>query len=137
MYDFEASQVPIEEELPFKHVPATVSICSNVPGHTYPVHIRAHGEPQQLVDEFAQELLRIQAARGRLMSERYQPIIDALNLKQLEIKKKLGEEDREEEERQRQGEEGIGEEEEEEEVENQVQIVGTKRKRRVSRKEQR
>ena len=43
------------------------------------------------------------------MSERYQPIIDALNLKQLESKKKLGEEDREEE-GQRQGEEESGEE---------------------------
>ena len=133
VYVFEALQVPIEEELQgrtllFKHVPATVSICSNVPGHTDPVHIRSHGEPQQLIDEFIQKLLRIQAARGRLMSDRYQPIIDALNLKQLESKRKLGEEDREEE-GQRQG---VEEEEEEE-----VQIVGTKRKRRVSRKKQR
>ena len=83
VYDFEALYVPIEEELQgrtlhFKHVPATVSICSNVPGHTNPVHIRSHGEPQQLVDEFVQELMRIQAAR-----ERYQPIIDALNLNPL------------------------------------------------------
>ena len=51
-------------------------------------------------------------------------------VKQLESKKKLGEEDREEE-GQRQGEEGSGEEE------NQIQIVGTKRNRRVGRKEQR
>ena len=69
VYDFETLQVPIEEELQgrtlhFKHVPATVSICSNVPGHTDPVHVRSHGEPQQLVDEFVQKLLRIQAVRG-------------------------------------------------------------------------
>ena len=133
MYDFESFQVPIEEELQartlhFNHVPATVSMCSNVPGHTDPVHICSHGEPQQLVDKFVQELLRIQAVRGRLMSNRYQPIIDALNLKQLESKKKLDEEDREEE-GQRQG----GEEEEDEE---EVQMVGTKRKRKVSRKKQ-
>ena len=135
LYDFEALQVPIEEDpqgrtLHFKHVPATVSIFSNVPGHTDPVHIRSHGEPQQLVDEFIQKLLRIQATRGRLMSDRYQPVIDALNFKQLESKKKLGEEDREEK-CQRHGEEGGWEEE------GEAQMVGTKRKRRVSRKKQR
>ena len=58
------------------------------------------------------------------MSDRYQPIIDALNLKQLESKKKLGDEDREGE-----GQIQGGEEEE-------VQIVGTKRRRRASRKKQ-
>ena len=38
-YDFKALQVPIEDELlgrvlHFDHVPATVSICSNIPGRT-------------------------------------------------------------------------------------------------------
>ena len=57
VYDFEALQVPIEEELQgrtlhFKHVPATVSICSNVPGHTQPLHLRSYDNSQQLVDDF-------------------------------------------------------------------------------------
>ena len=42
-YDFEALQVPLKDEklldrnLDFEHVPATVSLCSNVPGHTKPI----------------------------------------------------------------------------------------------------
>ena len=50
-YDFEALQVPIDEELHgrtlhYKHEPATVSVCSSVPGHTDPVHITSKGDSQ-------------------------------------------------------------------------------------------
>ena len=139
MYDSEALQVPIEEELQgrtlhFKHVPATVSICSNVPGHTDPLHLRSNGDAQQLVDELVQELLKIQAVRERLMTEKYQPIIDLLTLKQLESQKKLGDKEQEEEE-ERQDEEESGEEAVNEVVAD-VQRVGTKRKRKVSRNQQ-
>ena len=94
VYDFEALQVPIDEvlqgrNLHFKHVPATVSICSNVPGHTYPVHIRSNGDSQQLVDEFVQELLKIQATRETLLTQKYQPSLDALEVKQAEIEIKM------------------------------------------------
>ena len=63
-YDFEALQIPIEEELHgrtlhYKHEPATVSVCSSVPGHTDPIHITSTGDSQELVDNFVKELLRI------------------------------------------------------------------------------
>ena len=43
-YDFESLQVPIEgtllgRTLHYRHVPATVSICSNVPGFKDPIHL--------------------------------------------------------------------------------------------------
>ena len=71
---FEALQVPMEEELQgrtmhSKHVPATVSICANILTYTDPIHLRSHGCTQQLVDDFVQELLKIQATREWLMTE--------------------------------------------------------------------
>ena len=50
VYDFEALQVPINEELrgrrlKYEHFPATLSICSNIPGYTEPIHIRSYGDP--------------------------------------------------------------------------------------------
>ena len=46
MYDFEALQVPIDEELQgrtlhFKHAPATLTISSNLHGHTDPIFCTA------------------------------------------------------------------------------------------------
>ena len=148
VYDFEALQVRIEEvlqgrKLKYKHVPATVSICSNVPNHTEPLHLRSNGDSQQLIDQFVIELLKIQATRETLLTEKYQPFLDALEIRKVEIEAKLRglfggveqsermEED-EEEERQDDGEEREEEEEEKEEVDD-VQI-GQKRKRKGTRK---
>ena len=90
MYDGEALQVPIDEELQgrtlhFKHVPATVSICSNIPGRTDPVHIRSHGSPQQLVDEFVSELLKMQARLEALLTQTYPSFLGALKERKAEI----------------------------------------------------
>ena len=121
----------------FKHVPATVSICSNVHGHTNALHIRSNGDAQQPTDNFITELLNIQAVRERLITAKYQPIIDALKLKELVSKKKLEEEEEdmvvEEEQGESQDEENTREESEEEVEE--VQTGGRKRKRKMSRKQ--
>ena len=136
VYDFEALQVPIDEELQgrtlhYKHVPATVSICSNIPGHYDAFHLRSNGNPQQLVDTFVEELLKIQAVRERLLTEKYQSIIDDLNLQQLECKKKLGDVEKSIEEAVVEDDTSLaGSESEEEEV----QLESRKRKRKQSEK---
>ena len=94
VYDLEALQVPIEttfrgRKLHFEHVPVTVSICSNVNGHKEPVHIRSDGDPQQLVDSFVIELLKIQASRQTLLNEKYQPYLIELEKQKEEIEAKI------------------------------------------------
>ena len=121
VYDFEALQVVIDEELQgrdlhFKHVPATVSICSNVPGHTLPVYIRSNGDSQQL-DEFVQELIKIQATREGLLTKKYQPFLDELEVKQAEIEIKLLSHGKPGDEGAMEKEDG-GDDEEEDEVED-------------------
>ena len=75
-FDFEALQCKFDEDkaergrtFHYKHVPATVSICSSVPEHTEPVHIRSDGDPQELVDNFVKNLLNIQKTREKLLTE--------------------------------------------------------------------
>ena len=134
VYDFEALQVPIDETLQgrtlhFKHVPATVSISSNVPGHTQPLHIRSHGNTQQLIDDFITELLKIQATRQQLMTDRHQPTINTLNERRVELIE-LGVAEAVEEEGEWEERGGESESEAEE-----VQAVGGKRKRKRSRRQ--
>ena len=136
MYDFEALQVPIKEELQgrtlhFKHVPATVSICSNIPGHTQPLHLRSYDNLQQLVDDFVIELLKIQATRARLMTAKHQPLIDALNERRMEVERRLGEEKAVVDESGSEGEER----EEDEGDKEEVRSIGVKRKRKMSKKQ--
>ena len=83
-YDFEAIQVPIEDtflgrSIHYEHVPATVSIASNIPGHKDPVYLVSTGDPQELTDRFVNALILIQQEKERLMDERY-----ALYTKELE-----------------------------------------------------
>ena len=130
VYDFEALQVPIDDELQgrtlhYKHVPATVSICTNIPGHTNALHLRSTGDPQQLVDTFVEELLKVQAVRERLLTEKYQSVIDDLNVQQLECKTNLGEVDQSME---------VEDVESDSEDEIEVQHESRKRKRKQSKK---
>ena len=138
VYDFEALQIPIEEELlgrtlHFEHVHATVSICSNVSAHTEPIHLRSNGDSQQHVNAFIIELLKVQTAREQLLTEKYQPFLDALEVKQAEIEKYFLQGMNEVEERVvEEEEEEIVEEEEEEEEEEAVENVqiGQNRKKK-------
>ena len=50
MYDYEAIQVPDNEivhgrEMHYLHIPASYSVCSNIPGNTEPVHIASNDDP--------------------------------------------------------------------------------------------
>ena len=65
VFDFEAMAVKtpkgtIEQgkTLHATHVPATVSICSNLPNHKDPVHIQTDDDPQELSDRFVNVLLK-------------------------------------------------------------------------------
>ena len=82
-YDFEALQVPLMNEklvvsnLHFEHVPATVSICSNVPNHTEPIHLVSNGDAQELCDKFVAALLPIQATKAGLLVQKFQQHLHA------------------------------------------------------------
>ena len=72
------------------HVPATVSICSNVPGHEQPVHIQTDGDSQKLVDEFVDSLLEQQNTRVEILNEKYEPVLSKLKEIIIRLKVKLG-----------------------------------------------
>ena len=75
-YDYEALQVPRDEkilgrDICFKHIPATFSICSNIPGHTNPIHKVSNGNPQHLVDKMVKIQLQQQQIASKLMHEKF------------------------------------------------------------------
>ena len=128
-FDFEALQIPIEEELHgrtlhYRHEPATlsVSICSSVHGHTDPIHLQSTGDPQTLTDDFVKECLKIQSTREHLLNEKYKPFVDTLNEREQELKVLLGIDDDDNEQQQQKLHQDDDDEQEE------VQ-VGSKRKR--------
>ena len=82
-FDYEALQLPIEDTIngrtiSSKHVPASFSVCSNIPKHTTPIHKVSKGSPQQLVDKMIQILLQQQEAVSVLMRKKYKVTIDKL-----------------------------------------------------------
>ena len=99
-------------------VPATFSVCSNVPEHTEAVHVRTYtnhqqlvdpsmdrGDPQQLVDRLIAEVLKHQEARKKILTEKYQPYLDTLDSMERELKSKLGIKEEEPEEAEAESEE--------------------------------
>ena len=64
------------------HVPATFSVCSNIPGHTEPVHKVSNGNPQNLVDEMVKLQLEHQTTASRLMREKFQWVFNILTRKE-------------------------------------------------------
>ena len=75
----------IGEETPgrnisFEHIPATASICSNIPEHTEAVHLVSDGDTQRLVDSVVETLLVQQSRASELCRERYAPYIEALQV---------------------------------------------------------
>ena len=84
VYDFEAIQVPdcgtvCGREMHYTHVPATFSICSNIPDHTQPRHVASDGDPQKLVDTMVEIQLEQQEAASAIMREKFQEILDQLD----------------------------------------------------------
>ena len=69
-------------------MPATGSICSNIPGHKNPNHFVSTGSPQKLVDHIIQGLLEHASTASELCRERYGKWIERLEeeIAQLESK---------------------------------------------------
>ena len=92
-YDFEAIQIPDMEtvrgrEMHYVHVPATFSICSNIPGHTEPKHVVSDGNPQKLIDTMVSMQLEHQKAASDLMRAKFHDVLSTLN-EHLELNEKL------------------------------------------------
>ena len=91
-----------------KHVPASVSICSNVPEFTEPVCFISNGNPHELVADMVEHLENISAAaEANLMED---PEMEALFES---IKQKLEEQEEEEEEEMVEGEDDGDDDDEE------------------------
>ena len=81
-FDMESLEALIKKEvcsrqICFEHIPATVSICSNIDGHTEAVHLVSDGDTQHLIDSMVEVLL---AHKSALCRERYAPYLEALQL---------------------------------------------------------
>ena len=102
VFDFEAMAFKTEtveqgKTLLATHVPATVSISSNVPGHEEPIHLQTNGNSQELIDEFVDNLLEHQKSRVEILNEKYEPALSELNEDISQLKKLLGIEEEEDE----------------------------------------
>ena len=100
VFDFEAMAVKVPKgtvvqgkTLHATHVPATVSICSNVPGHEEPAHLQTDGDPQKLVDDFVDVLLEHQNTRVGFLTQKYESVLNQLQERIDECKEFLGIED--------------------------------------------
>ena len=83
-YDFEAIQVKRGEKLRgrdilYKHIPATFSVHSNVPGHTEAQHRQSTGNPQRLVDELVSILHLQQVSVSQIMHRKFETIFHELD----------------------------------------------------------
>ena len=102
VFDYEALQVPKHDTIRgrnicFEHVPATFSLCSNIPGHEEAVHVQSGGDPQALVDEMVRLQLEHQKTAGAFMEEKHQVVLEALYSRIEELNGELeGEHDDEE-----------------------------------------
>ena len=86
VYDYEAIQVPDQQtvrgrEMHFVHVPATFSICSNIPDHTDPQHVVSGGNPQALVDKMVELQLEQQETASAIMRDKFEEIFNVLDEK--------------------------------------------------------
>ena len=83
VFDYEAMQVLKDDvingrDICFEHVPATFSLCSNIPGHKEPVHVQSEGDPQALVDKMVEIQMIHQEVASQIMQEKHQIILEAL-----------------------------------------------------------
>ena len=83
VFDFEALQVEHKEtlggrETHYTHVPVSYSVCSNIPGHTEPVHISSD-DPQFLIDSMVTLQLEHQETASKLTREKFKHVFNQLN----------------------------------------------------------
>ncbi|XP_072172025.1 uncharacterized protein [Diadema setosum] len=75
-------------ELLNEHVPASVSICSNVPGYESPQCLVSNGDPAALVADMVAYLHEISSGSREIMEERFLPIFQMIDQK-IETMRKL------------------------------------------------
>ena len=83
VFDYETIQEKTDQNLKGRdiksiHVPASFSICSNIPGHTEPIHKVSDGDSQKLVDKMVLHQLKHQRAASDIMREKFEPAINRL-----------------------------------------------------------
>ena len=81
VFDFEAVLEKREENvkgrnIKSRHVPASFSLCSNIPDHTKAIHEVSDGDSQELVDKMVLHQLTHQRAASRIMREKFKYVID-------------------------------------------------------------
>ena len=96
-FDYEAIQAPSEEtvqgrEMHYVHIPASFSVCSNIPGHTVPRHEASDGSPQKLVDTMVQLQLEQQETASLYMREKFEWVFDELQEELITLEKLKSEE---------------------------------------------
>ena len=64
-----------------KHIPLSVSLCSNIPGFTEPICFIADGDPQYLVDRMLQHLDLLAETAYLYLLARFEPVFDKLDKK--------------------------------------------------------
>ena len=77
VFDFEAIQVPDNSkvhgrDILYVHIPATFSVCTNIPGYETPVHVQSDGSPQALVDKLVALQVKHQETASRIMREKFE-----------------------------------------------------------------
>ena len=63
----------------YKHIPASFSVHSNIPGHTAAQHKQSSGDPQKLIDELISILLLQQETSRGIMHEKFREIFARLD----------------------------------------------------------
>ena len=85
-FDFEAMQIPEVQNLHgrdthYIHIPISVSLCTNIPGYTEPVHIQSNGSPQILVEKMISLQLKHQERASSEMRKKFYWVFEKLNEK--------------------------------------------------------
>ena len=80
VFDFEAIQVPnphvsYGRDILYTHIPATFSVCTNIPGFETPVHVQSDGDPQNLVNKMVHLQLDHSKKASSIMREKFQQIL--------------------------------------------------------------
>ena len=81
VFDYESIQVEDERvvkgrDIRYRHVPATFSISSNIPGHTKTIHVVSDGNSQNLIDKMVCHQLKQQETASRITREKFKHVID-------------------------------------------------------------
>ena len=83
-FDFEAIQVPDESsvhgrDIHYIHIPATFSVCTNIPGFEEPVHVQSSGSPQELVKQLVGLQIKHQETASQIMWKKFEWLFEKLD----------------------------------------------------------